>query len=151
MLQVHSGSWHYWIWRLGRSNHSRPRNLCKYFWHIVLKVVAFLIVVGLALTGVGSLLWLIITHPTEFFGMTALVAIGIGVVIGALWLGGILYERHLVKKELRKLAFQKKLAEGWTPPPKKKRKPSVVMAFLRARKAKYCPLIEVVDTFDETG
>lgn len=135
MLKVKKNSWHYWLWRLGRDEGSRPKNLCKYFWHIaIVKVLLPGILASFVLLGVVTLGWLIWGHPAAF-GIGAMLLIGtVAVVIGLVKLGGSYVEhRH-------------ELAMTRPPKPvKPPKKPNIVFAFIKARKQKMCPLIEVVD------
>jgi hypothetical protein len=149
MLQVRAGSWHYWIWRLGRSSQSRPKNLCCYFWHCVFKILAALFVVGLALTGAGAIMYLVLSFPA-FFGMGVvglaiiiLLVIGFGYIVGA-WVD----RRHAnaPKREQRKA---ERLKAEYEAREARRNKPpgawGLTWTFIKAKKAKYCPLIQVVD------
>ena len=133
MLKVGRNSWHYRIWSMGRSYSTRPKNLCRYFWHIVFKVVLALVAVGLALVGIGALVFLMVTKPIDFlYGLgTLLLCIGIvfALIFGIHKGADYADERH------------KRILKGEITP----KEPGMIRTFLKARKKKYCPLIEVVD------
>jgi len=135
VLRVRKNSWHYWLWRLGRDEDSRPRNLCKYFWHIaLLKVLLPAILASFVLLGVTALGWLIWGHPVEF-GIGVLLLVGlVAAAIGLVKLTGSYVEHR------RDLALTRPAK-----PSKPKKEPNIVFAFLKARKRKMCPLIEVVE------
>jgi len=138
MLHVKKTSWHYWLWRLGRDERSRPKNLCKYFWHIVLiKLVIPFVLVSLALLGIGSLVYVIWGHPAET-SMIILAGLAIAVLgVAIIALIQKLRERHLAKAKARELLPPS--------PPKPRKDPNPFWLYLKARKKKMCPLIEVID------
>lgn len=143
MLEISTSKWHYRLWKIGRARGSEPHNLCKYFWHIVLfKLVLPLAGVGLVLFGVGSILWVIWLHPVEAaLGTFAAFLIVVLVVL----LGWLLTRRAERRKVKRR---QQRLQPARPAPPKE---PSVLWAYLKARKQKVCPLIKVVDRREEAG
>lgn len=140
MLKVKANSWHYRLWMAGRNPSSRPKNLCKYFWHNVLKVVSALIVVGLALAGIGGILLVLYSFPVQSFIVVLVCALSIGGLIGL----GLLLQawgdrRKRIRDEIR-------WGERPAPPPKKpKGPPPMLWLWIKAKKEKYCPLIQVVD------
>lgn len=144
MLQVRAGSWHYWIWSLGRRQSSRPKNLCLYFWHCTFKILAALTIFGLAFAGIGALAYLVWSFPFFFSGgLIGLVVIGLAVWVGG-YLFGAWYDRHMRRKD------EKRDRRAALPPkPPKPVKPpgtmSLIWTFIKAKKKKYCPLIQVVD------
>lgn len=135
MLQISKNSWHYWLWKLGRDSSSKPKNLCKYFWHIAIVKVLIPLTLALGfLLGVGALIWLIWGHPVQ----TALIVL----TIAACALFGLgLYKFLQVWSARRQKA---RIAARFNPPQPPK-EPGIVRSFLKARKQKMCPLIEVVD------
>lgn len=134
MLKVKKSSWHYRLWKLGRLHASEPKNLCQYFWHLVLiKIALPLLLAGLVLFGIGALLWLIWGHPLEaaiyVFGSVAVAAALLGLLFG----GKRLYERREDRLTREKMSLD---------PPKE---PGLVWTMIKARKKQMCPLIQVVD------
>lgn len=154
-MKVKAGSWHYWVWCLGRGTdymgrrNSQPKNLCKYFWHIVLKVVLALTVVGLALTGIGAILYLVLSFPVVFgMGVIGLAIICL-IVIGLGYLVGIWVDHRVNTKEAREERKQARWHADMARKRARENQPpgtlGLTWAFIKAKKAKYCPLIEVVD------
>ncbi len=144
-LKVKAGSWHYWVWRLGRGSYSSPKNLCRYFWHVTFKIVAALIVMGLAILGVTLIGLLIYEHPMGVSLATIALMLAIGLIIGLGFLVGIYFDRREARKPERmeqKAAREKAKREKANQPPGTM---SLIWTFIKAKKAKYCPLIEVVD------
>lgn len=137
MLKVRKTSWHYRLWRLGRENpRSQPKNLCQYFWHIaLLKVLLPATLASFVLLGVGALIWVIWGHPlaTGLIVLSALVAIAIGV-------GAVVLIRKAVEAHQAR-SYKRKITRAPRPP----KEPSLFWAMVKARKAKMCPLIEVID------
>lgn len=140
-MHVRKSSWHYKLWMLGRGGMSQPRDLCRYFWHLMLvKLLAPFLIISAALIGVGALIWLVWGHPVQS-GLIVLTSILIiGALLGLFWGIQKLVDRHQRKSISRKMSLA---------PPKPPKEPSVVWAYLKARKKKMCPLITVVD--DTTG
>lgn len=138
MLQIKTSSWHYRLWRFGRESHSsQPRDLCRYFWHLALvKILIPATIATLALAGVAALIWVIWKNPLVAATYT------LGGVVGIMILVGIVL---MSKKQAEKKEDQ--LITG-TGKPKVKKKPGLVRQFLKARKAKMCPLIQVVNDKD---
>jgi hypothetical protein len=134
VLKVRKSSWHYKLWRLGRSRPDEPKDLCRYFWHLVLFKIAFPAFFGsLALFGIGSVLWIVWGHPLE----SGLIVLGSIVVAAALFGIALLVRRAYRRLQMRSLKRKMSLA-----PPKE---PSLVWVMVKARKRQMCPLIEVVD------
>lgn len=149
MLQVRSNSWHYWVWSLGRRSSSRPKNLCRYFWHCAFKIIGALIIAGLALSGIVGLLYLIASFPIWFgigmvgLGVAAVLFIGLGYLVG-IWID----HRLATEKQRHDRKRQRQIAKNERRQAKQNKPPSafgLIWAFIRAKKKKYCPLIEVVD------
>ena len=139
-LLISRNSWHYRMWSAGRSSYDRPRNLCRYFWYIFGQVAILLFLAGLALVGLGALLYAFVTKPVTSFIVTGSIILGIG-LLWVLIYGMIKYFRRMEEKDRQHLEA---LRRGEIPHPKPK-EPSALRLWLKARKEKYCPLIEVVD------
>lgn len=147
MLQVRKHSWHYWVWRLGRDgNLPQPKNLCRYFWHIVFKIVATAVIASLVILGLTFIALTLYNHPVG----SALIVVGVILVISAfIGLGYVVGGWVDRRKERYDAAYSAYVrGEGPHPkhkPAKPKKQPNLVWAFIKARKQKYCPLIQVVD------
>lgn len=130
-MKIRSDSWHYRLWRFGReSPYSKPVDLCRYFWHILLvKIMLPLALVAVVLLLFGLLIYVIATNLV----ISTMVALGIGALIVLVIFGVVLDRRANAKEAL------------YGPKPKKVKEPSLVREFLKARKQKICPLIEVID------
>jgi len=90
-------------------------------------------VVGLlALAGVAALLYVIWSNPVTSAITIGSILLGIGILAGiAYW-----YDKTKDERAIKKL-------ERKNAPPKD---PGMVQTFIRAKKSKVCPLIEVVNT-----
>lgn len=139
-MKVRKSSWHYRLWRVGRSNpDSEPRDLCRYFWHIMLlKVLVPAVIAGFVLLGVGALVWVIVRNPVEAALATSAASILVASVIGLVVLIKATEPRRAAKKKAREFASA-------TAPPKPPKEPSLLWEFIKAKKRKACPLIDVVD------
>lgn len=147
MLKVHRDSWHYRIWSLGRPSRHTPRNLCRYFWYIALLVLIGLTITALAIAGIVGLVYVVFTSPFESLIavlMGAAIIVGIILLVG---IGGYLVERHEKKKEDERIREDRVRMGLEEPQPPKE--PGLIRSWLRAKKKKYCPLIEVVDHADK--
>lgn len=144
MLKIRQNSWHYWIWKLGRDYHSRPHNLCKYFWHIILfKIVPALIVAGLVLAGVIGIGYAMYTNPGEFAQVVLLLCLSCLLAIALIFLVKMAVDRYDKRQKVKQDYAYLVLMGKAEPLPKKE--PSPFWLWLKARKQKACPLIEVVD------
>lgn len=130
-MEISSKSWHYRLWRFGRENpYTRPRDLCRYFWHIAL--IKILLPVALLVFAIGGLIGLIVViwkNPLS-------TAIAIGLI--AAFAGFITALAYIGKRSDEK---KKRRQAGLEPVPE----PGVVRSYLAARKSKICPLIEVTN------
>jgi hypothetical protein len=129
-VKVRKTSWHYRLWKWGRENEqARPRDLCRYFWHIALvKILLPGVALGFCILGVVSLGIVIWNHPWETLGMVAFAA-----AVAALGMGLYLYQKSQNAKVAERVE------------PKAPKEPGPLREYLAARKRKVCPLIEVED------
>jgi glucan phosphoethanolaminetransferase (alkaline phosphatase superfamily) len=138
-MTVRRTTWHYRLWKIGRKSDSEPYSLCKYFWHIfLLKVILPAALAGLVLVGIGSLVWVIVKNPVEAGLATAVAAILVAIVLGIIVLVKSTEERRAARKK------QREYVAAMTPP-KPPKEPSLFWEFIKAKKRKVCPLIQVVD------
>lgn len=137
-MRVHKKSWHYRLWKLGRKETSQPRDLCRYFWHLVLlKLLIPGIIAACVLFAVGTLIWVIASHLyISSIVLCAAIAL-VGLTFFLVWAVDKLIERHRMKR----LLAPPKPAKPAKPP----KEPSVFWTYVKARKRKVCPLITVVD------
>lgn len=140
-MKVKRTSWHYWLWKFGRNEKSEPKDLCRYFWHIVLiKLALPLAIVGFVLLGIGALMWVIYGHPV-FTGI---------VILGALLVAGLLIGLVFLIERLNERKAYKRAEARRNPQPPREPGPTrvwfgLLRQYLAARKRKICPLIEVID------
>lgn len=143
-MLIKSNSWHYRLWSAGREHHSRPHNLCKYFWHIaIVKVLIPVIILSAAVAGISALSY-VIWNNAAVSGMIVLGIIN-GLVLGV----GVYFAlkalfRKIQEHRARNRAFRRQAAlQAITLPPPEPKKPNIVWEFIKAKKAKACPLIQV--------
>lgn len=128
---ISSRSWHYRLWKFGReSQWAEPRDLCRYFWHIFLiKLLAPGLVVALAIAGLVALILVIWNNPVATVVVLMFLALAIALIVGI-----ILLIRWRIRENRKRPP---------KPEPEEEPEPSVLFEFLKARKQKLCPLIEV--------
>jgi len=132
-MKVSRASWHYKVWNwfhndsYGTRPRKEPKNLCQYFWGIVgpSAMMSFMGLSILSLIGVG--LWVAFTQHT----ITALV-VTFAIIGGS----SACYLGYRLDKWLKARPGK---------PPQPEVEPGPFRAYLRARKEKVCPLIEVID------
>lgn len=134
-MKVSSRSWHFRLWIVGRDSWARPRDLCRYFWHLFLiKMLLPAVVATLVLLGIGFIAYIMWSNP-----VTTAVVIGLAIFAASCLI--ILY--FVIKKLVDRNDRLKK--ERAKLPPEPEREPSILFMYLAARKRKICPLIEVVE------
>ena len=138
MLVIRSTSWHYRLWALLREDYRpRPKNLCRYFWALFFLVtIPSLIFLG-AMIGVGFLVFWTINEPITATIVFLSIWLGATLITGFVLLLGWGIPK-LVERSSNRRA--KKQSLRGTQPPKE---PSVVVEYIKARKARACPLIQV--------
>ncbi len=131
-MEVKEGSWHYWLYGASYSQHRMPArttNLCKYFWRVVggaIYTTFVAAVIGAVLGGVGFLFYKYTLATCAVVGAAAAI---MGVCVLCVYVSERLDER----------AYSKRSQPGYQAP-----EPGLLRAYLRAKKAKVCPLITVV-------
>lgn len=144
MLKVKENSWHFklycfhWNLLMGDSpfvpfillarkaslnKKFHPTSLCKYFWFNLLFSLGFPLYTVLIVVG------------------TILLAIIVGVVFPFFMLGKLIHDVHAKHSAKKKM---KRKLEVKTEYETKEREPSLFFEFIKAKKRKLCPLIEVV-------
>ena len=152
MMKVSRGSWHYKLWKLTHPNPAdEPKNLCRYFWRCVLTVVIPLGLGGLALMGVGAIALLVFKNAAISGFIVSGVCLAAFIIFAIYklicWRGAWLWD--VICNGF--IYGGKGFATGVTAPYKgvrytaKKKRPSLFIAYLKAKKQKACPMIEVVD------
>lgn len=130
MLKVSDRSWHYRLWRFGREGYSQPKDLCRYFWHIlIVKLLLPTVILTLAVIGIvllGILIWNNLARSGIVVGIIILAILG---TVGLIYLAYRLDMRAKAKKDAKAL-----LSPG---------KPGIVRSYIFAKKRKICPLIAV--------
>jgi len=98
-----------------------PSNLCRYFWSIIFALIFLPVFYLVMLTGV-----LVFGPP---------ILLGVGVFLGIRWI--VRKIKNWNKKRYLKLAAEGKIR------PVAPKEPSLIAEYFKARKKKYCPIIEV--------
>ena len=130
MLKISDRSWHYRLWRFGRESHTEPKDLCRYFWHIlIVKLLLPGVILTLAVSGIVLLALLVWNNLATSAMIVAAIVLGAAILAWIFYLAYRLDKRSAAKKASRELE-----------PP---REPGVVRSYLVARKRKVCPLIHV--------
>lgn len=133
MLRISKRSLHYRLWKFAHPA-SEPKNLCRYFWFCVFAVVAPLVIVALVLFAIGALVYVVGTNLTVSGIVVSLVIIGIAAAFGLV---------KLIQWQGRNVVYG--IATSVSSVRPKNREPGLIRSFLRAKKKKVCPMIEVVD------
>ena len=116
-----------WHMRRCRANYGwdyTPRDLCRHFWRTIWAVVKPLVLIALALGWLalmGWLIWSMLHNPWLLLGFAG------GGVAGLL----ILAANHLLS------------GHGRPAKPKREKAPGLLSSWLKAKKGRYCPIIEV--------
>ena len=168
---VHENAWHLKLVQRYDSGF-KPRDLCSYFWTVVGTVLlTFGIIVtaplwfpiGLLAKGIAAIGGVLIDiEPPEWLKTVAAVilitvalAVGVGLLVGygfiwwlnpaqtAIITGAFVGFAVVAIGFIAFIDAMDKKIQKKPPKPKKKREPSLVMAFLKAKKRHICPLIEV--------
>jgi hypothetical protein len=115
-VKISRRSWHY-RWYMDFWN-SQPTDLCSYFWKLVFSIVL----------RAGMIL----------IGSTVVLAVGSAAVVGAYHIAGFLLSLIGIGAAVFFVGWLAR--RSW-----KARDPNIVVAYLRAKKERLCPLIEVED------
>lgn len=129
-MKVSTNSWHYRLHKFLQNE--IPKSLCAYFWKLVFSVlhitVAF-IGVCFFLVAIGVL---ILWYPFEISGYKLIHPVLEVIVAFITGLGASALVGYIVYMTKRKIS------DDTTPD-------GVIMAYFKAKKAKVCPIIEIVD------
>ena len=122
-MQISSRAWHLRLVRKMHNKNYMPSDLCHYFWRVA-----------------GTVAWLSVLAFGVFMWITWIVGqrwVFMGMILGA-GIGGALF-----------LILLKALADRFysreSKPAKLPKEPGLVLSYIKARKERYCPLIEVVE------
>lgn len=129
-MKINRDTWHYWLYKVWVNGRTSPTtNLCAYFWMVVFGAIEVALVSVLALAAVGGLgafLYILGWHIYLSFRHhpipSSLVALGVVSFVG------VAYWWSLVRR-----------------PSDEPREPSLVWAYIEAKKSKVCPVVEFVD------
>lgn len=139
MLRIKNTAWHYRYWKfLHESDFAKPRNLCRYFWFLFFAITIPATVISAAIIGVIALAIVIYGHPLQsgliVTGILSAIACGVGLFFAirgaALW--------NIDRRANKRVWMSAQ-------PPAPPKEPSIIWSFIKAKKAKACPLIEVYD------
>lgn len=154
IMIINENSWHYKIYSAFNSTWNRPKTLCAYFWKtffpvLAVSIVGFATLAGAAIIGqeilikffVFSSLWTLVPASIGIgiLALSVMVLIAVGAVIGPSWLLDKYNDRKLNKEIEFIVQNEERIKNGLEPIQPKK---SVIVEFLKARKAKVCPVIE---------
>ncbi|MDP1719287.1 MAG: hypothetical protein Q8L24_02580 [bacterium] len=143
MIQIRKDSWHYrlYCWWKMRVDVSEPKNLCDYLWGILETFGQFALIGAIALwmlaivvMGIFSLALLAIVLWT---GLGPLMAIAVLAVVAGFCVAICLRE-SIFGSRIAQSVFVK--TSGFF---------NLIGAYLKAKKEKYCPLVEVVDSKED--
>lgn len=159
-MNIKQSAWHFKfnLWFKSGSMWKMPKTLCGYFWTTVIHIIMVLLIVGF----VGSAAWMFgIPFLTEvaainalIVGLSSWVINAIAVIAGAIIFSifaaivvgifvGIATTNYKFKEYRRKKRYDtmvKRIDAGLPA-----EEPHIVMDFIKARKAKVCPLINYVE------
>ncbi len=124
-MQISNRAWHIRFIRFFADDY-QPKNLCRHFWRVVLVMAACAILPSILLALVGLLAFV------NYLGFQdqPWVLGGAYLVIGGLFGGAWAITKCAERRKGR---------------PKTKKPPGLLRSWLKARKERYCPLIEVVE------
>ncbi len=126
-MRISENAWHLKVARLADGSY-QPRDLCSYFWQVTFKLLAALAVVYSAIYWGYVLVDAIFDNPWWAF---MIVIVPAAFVV----LGGVVF--------LLIAAFEA-IPKPHSERAKKEKPPSLVGEYLKAKKRRICPLIEVV-------
>ncbi|WFG77718.1 hypothetical protein VIPECOOM01_00093 [Escherichia phage vB_VIPECOOM01] len=147
---INESSWHYKLFKMFNDEWKRPKTLCAYFWSIAIPTffVSFFgctILAGLTIICAeimqkwlifGSL-WTLI--PSAFILAILLVLL----IIGSFVIPAQLHEKYKDYKWKKDYALHvENIDRAYKGLPPIQPKKSIIVEFLKARKAKVCPVIE---------
>ena len=138
-MKVSRQSWHYrWLKFI---RFEIPRNLCSYFWTMVWSFLFIPVAILTALAVVFLLtlpLWAWLTNDAALQE----IAMGIGIIEILLLTVNLFF---IVRDRKREEAYELRWKNRYLPQePRKVGRGSILKAWLKARKAKVCPMIEIV-------
>jgi hypothetical protein len=121
-MEIRKDAWHYRFFKIGHDACPPSRtNLCSYFWRTVFGLFLCTFIATLAVVGVSFLGWAFFIHT-----LTSIIV----VLVVAAVIGGLAY---------------------WDVHKHDQREPSLVGAYVAARKSKMCPLITFTEVEDIEG
>lgn len=141
-MRVREDSWHVKVNRFWKKDYV-PKNLCSHFWSTIASVFVYpatlLGIVSFVLAGLAGIIVVIVMAILHLTPLLILMVIGIAIG-GMIGIFGVLFGLLTLVKyfSLKKPKTEKKVK-----PPKE---PGLVSSFLKAKKMKVCPMIEMVST-----
>ena len=134
-MEIQRDSWHYKLYIASYSQQHFPAqntNLCKYFWRVVLGACVWTVLAAVVAVLAGCIGFLFYKHTL----VACATAGSLAAIIGGMFL--YVYVSELLDER----AYNKTRQPGYKEP-----EPGLLRAYLRAKKAKVCPLI----TFAKAG
>lgn len=161
-MKISKKSWHYrfQIWAREKLDLREypPQSLCPYFWSTIglglLTAIAGVIVgvIWTAVTVAGALVWLwsVMTNRDERLAKKqaakdALIMERARIQRAIYELEDLFYAKKISREEFERRYAELKAKLYGEKKVEKVKEPSLIMEFIRAKKAKVCPLIEFVD------
>lgn len=148
-MQINTNSWHYKLVTMNGAE-SAPRSLCPYFWKgvwhtFLLAFAAFAVCFAGWGVGVDVATWMFAQCGVALSSVAAIIP---GLIVGWLMLAAIFGTIFLIgygiykvisrRKERKEAAEWEARKNGTYVPPQ----PNIVIAFIKARKEKFCPTLE---------
>ena len=158
-MKISRDSWHYqFMSNCGMVDRWSQYTLCQYFWKLVWSILVTILAVGFVMLVVVAVLvvvfcmsvfllapfgllfdFMVKDHNYEFACLVTWTLLIAAVIYGVA-------EKDIVKREIP--WWMKKIIPNAKDKPKPtpvERKPNVFTEYYKAHKAKYCPIIEIVD------
>lgn len=141
MLRISRRSWHMRLMETQRRPWEppyEPRDLCTHFWNVagvlalwgVLTVAAITVLGAVGVACYWFVVWHLLPHWRAYAGLAVVVAGVVMLTVGALWVADQIDRRRERRRQQQ---------------PKPQRSPGLLRSWLKAKKARVCPLLEVVD------
>lgn len=145
-MKISKNSWHYWLVREIGEFYDPSNSLCVYFWQVVWSIFKTMVIACFVL-----LLALLLSFPLwQFFvtlplGAENSLALFNAIVYSAILIGFLcswLVDLIEYCQEKRQEKLYKKLRQS---EPVKPKQPSLLTAYIQAKKEKFCPTIQFTD------
>jgi len=138
-MKVSKNSWHMRAARKVWGQFYTPDNLCKHFWVVMSVLSLWAVIAGMCLFAVGSVglvVYKIVDAWTWLATWISVAIVSAAAVFIGMW--------YLTARFLHPLYLDVK-EERMARPPKPVKEPGFLHSWFKAKKGRYCPLIEVTD------